>query len=289
MRGMPASVSGNRTFVSTRAQGINVGAWNTNAMRRPAPPVSANGLPHQDKRPVDGWSRPAIRLNSVDLPQPEGPTSARNSPRRTQSVTSESACVRLSNVLPTRTMSTIGASAAAGCFMSDGPSRAGVPATVERIALRYDAHCLDQLERVRAFVVGARLGEAGSAQELDRRLPSRIRHRQQAELARLAARHDAVLDQLAHAVREQLVGHFGIACLDQRVTRLRIRKIAAPAFRGSAQKAFQCIRALRERRARDNECFGIRRIAEIRKQEHDRTNATLFDRERLGRRESLLR
>ena len=81
----PARSSGRRTLASTRAQGISVGAWNTIASRRPGPPVAAN------RRPTSGASRrrrdsPAIRLSSVVLPQPDGPSSVTNSPRRDREV-----------------------------------------------------------------------------------------------------------------------------------------------------------------------------------------------------------
>ena len=62
------------------AHGISVGDWNTNAMRRPSPPVASNVPPHQRSCPADGRARPAMRCSSVDLPQPDGPTSVRNSP-----------------------------------------------------------------------------------------------------------------------------------------------------------------------------------------------------------------
>jgi hypothetical protein len=39
--------------------------------------------------------------NAVDLPQPEGPSSERNSPSRTSSVRPASAAVPVENVLPT--------------------------------------------------------------------------------------------------------------------------------------------------------------------------------------------
>ena len=49
-------------------------------------PVS--GAPKTRTLPVLGASRPAATLSSVLLPQPVGPTTARNSPAPTVSVTS---------------------------------------------------------------------------------------------------------------------------------------------------------------------------------------------------------
>ncbi len=46
-RSTPARSSGSRTFASTRAHGISVGAWNTKPRRRPGPPVAAKSPPHQ--------------------------------------------------------------------------------------------------------------------------------------------------------------------------------------------------------------------------------------------------
>lgn len=39
------------------------------------------GVPFTYTSPLVGWSIPVIMFNSVDLPLPDGPTMARNSPR----------------------------------------------------------------------------------------------------------------------------------------------------------------------------------------------------------------
>src|SRR5262245_52608071 len=58
--------------------------------------------------PVVTSSSPATMRSSVDLPQPDGPTSTRNSPSRTSSVTSLTACPSRPNDLPTPLRSTPG-------------------------------------------------------------------------------------------------------------------------------------------------------------------------------------
>ena len=79
-RGTPARSSGSRTLLSTLAQGISVGDWNTKPSRRPGPPVAAKSPPHHDSDPCDGVTSPARRLSNVVLPQPEGPSNVTNSP-----------------------------------------------------------------------------------------------------------------------------------------------------------------------------------------------------------------
>src|SRR5688572_1903356 len=50
------------------------------ARSRPAPSMR---LPPASTSPLVGSSNPAIRLSAVDLPQPEGPSSTKNSPSPT--------------------------------------------------------------------------------------------------------------------------------------------------------------------------------------------------------------
>src|ERR1700677_1216647 len=61
---LPAAVS----------HGNSAGFWNISATR-----------PDTDTSPEVGWSRPATRLSSVDLPQPEAPIRQVNSPGGTSS------------------------------------------------------------------------------------------------------------------------------------------------------------------------------------------------------------
>ncbi|MQY20931.1 hypothetical protein NRB20_40400 [Nocardia sp. RB20] len=67
----------------TEAHGSSVASWKMKA---------TDGVPTATA-PEDGRSSPAARRSSVDLPQPEGPTTATNSPRRTDSDTEDSAVV----------------------------------------------------------------------------------------------------------------------------------------------------------------------------------------------------
>ena len=64
----------------TRFQGSSVGCWNTI-------PTSARGpsmvRPARARRPSAGRSRPVTSFSSVDLPQPDGPSTDTNSPGST--------------------------------------------------------------------------------------------------------------------------------------------------------------------------------------------------------------
>src|SRR6476661_1562021 len=123
--------------------------------------------------------------------------------------------------------------------MAGRPPDRGAPADTGDAGLRDDAYGLDEIERIRAAIVDAGFRETDGAQEVDRRLPPRVRHRQQAELARLATGDDAVFAHLAHAVGEELVAHLRVRLLDQRVPGRRVREIAAPAFGRCADEALQ--------------------------------------------------
>ena len=82
------------TLASTRAHGISVGAWNTKAMRRPSCAAGGAGEPHHAQRAGARLEAGlAIRLSSVLLPQPDGPSSVTNSPACTARSTGASARV----------------------------------------------------------------------------------------------------------------------------------------------------------------------------------------------------
>src|SRR5438105_6435165 len=77
-----ATSSGSSTLASAVRHGSSAGSWNTKPMsrrRRAAPAVP----PRMRMSPADGGTRSATARSSVDLPQPEGPSSVRNSPRVT--------------------------------------------------------------------------------------------------------------------------------------------------------------------------------------------------------------
>jgi len=65
------------TFSKHVSHGSSEWFWNTTPRSGPGPAISR---PAQICTPLVGWSRPATRLSSVDLPQPEWPISATNSP-----------------------------------------------------------------------------------------------------------------------------------------------------------------------------------------------------------------
>src|SRR5262249_55886649 len=98
----PASSAGNSTLSSTERHLRRTGVWNTM-------PTAANGRvtgrPSTVAVPVVGGLRPATIRSNVDLPQPLGPTSTRNSPRPTVNEISRSASTAplcASYVIPTR-------------------------------------------------------------------------------------------------------------------------------------------------------------------------------------------
>ena len=68
------SLSGSSTFCSTDSHGNRAASWNMN-----------DGSPARWTEPRVGASRPATRLSSVDLPQPDAPRMHTNSPWRTVS------------------------------------------------------------------------------------------------------------------------------------------------------------------------------------------------------------
>src|SRR3954463_4817936 len=65
------------------------------------------GAPFTSTRPASGRSKPAMMLSSVDLPHPEGPTIATNSPLATEKLTfSTTGSVALLRTKPLLTAST---------------------------------------------------------------------------------------------------------------------------------------------------------------------------------------
>src|ERR1700722_13959850 len=78
--------SGSATLSSTLLHGISVGSWNTYDI---CVTRSRAAWPSTRTCPADGCSSPAIRRSTVDLPQPDGPSSETNWPG---SIASERAC-----------------------------------------------------------------------------------------------------------------------------------------------------------------------------------------------------
>ena len=69
-----------KTFSWQVSQGSSEWFWNTTARSGPGPAISR---PAHSSTPCVGRVRPAMRLSRVDLPQPEWPISATNSPLAT--------------------------------------------------------------------------------------------------------------------------------------------------------------------------------------------------------------
>jgi hypothetical protein len=67
-------------FANTVRQGKRLSVWNTKPRSTPGP---LTGRPSSLTSPALAGSRPATMRRNVVLPQPEGPTTAMNSPRST--------------------------------------------------------------------------------------------------------------------------------------------------------------------------------------------------------------
>ena len=76
------------TFPSTVFHGSSASVWNMKLVPLAMP---STGRPPTLTLPSLGLSRPATRVSVVDLPHPEGPTTAQNRPGSTVMVTSRSA------------------------------------------------------------------------------------------------------------------------------------------------------------------------------------------------------
>ena len=92
-------------LAATVAHGISVGSWNTKPMPRMPATVAASSRDHAIF-PLVGSLKPAMMRSSVDLPQPDGPSSDTNSPGRTSRLKRSSATTPLAKVLPTLSRAT---------------------------------------------------------------------------------------------------------------------------------------------------------------------------------------
>ena len=151
---------------SASATGTRTPSWRpatAGRARRPAPP--------RDRARARARAVRRSGCSSVDLPQPDGPSSVRNSPRRTSRSTGASACVPF------------------GVALLDAAQRRR-PRAASSSAVRsgQDFDVLHDVERPRASRNRRpALRESGAAQEVDRALPARVGHREQAAASRVAA------------------------------------------------------------------------------------------------------
>ena len=86
--GTPRNSGPIATLPSTVFHGSSASVWNMKLVPRPMP---VTGCPPTDTVPSLARSRPATRVRVVDLPHPDGPTTAQNSPGSTVMVTSRRA------------------------------------------------------------------------------------------------------------------------------------------------------------------------------------------------------
>ena len=89
--GTPRNSGPIATLPSTVFHGSSASVWNMKLVPRPMP---VTGCPPTAPSPSLAWSRPATRVSVVDLPHPDGPTTAQNSPGSTVMVTSRRAVKR---------------------------------------------------------------------------------------------------------------------------------------------------------------------------------------------------
>src|SRR5207302_2891992 len=80
----------NATFSVMSSQGSEASSWNTTPMLSGASPSMRR--PSNSTLPCVAGVKPAMISSSVDLPQPDGPTTAKNSPRRNSRSIGPSAC-----------------------------------------------------------------------------------------------------------------------------------------------------------------------------------------------------
>ena len=87
-RGTPWKSGPIATLASTVFQGSRASVWN---MKLTPFPMPSTGRPPTRTLPALATSRPATRVSVVDLPQPDGPTTAQNCPGSTVRFTSRRA------------------------------------------------------------------------------------------------------------------------------------------------------------------------------------------------------
>src|SRR5436190_15969009 len=91
-------------FDATSSQGSDASSWNTTPT--PSGTLPAIVLPSNATVPSLVVARPAITSSSVDLPQPDGPTTAKNSPRAISRSTGPSASTGPVRPRPPKTLRT---------------------------------------------------------------------------------------------------------------------------------------------------------------------------------------
>ena len=210
---------------ATRAHGISVGDWNTKPMRRPAPPVARSRSPHQRSVPAVGATSPAIRLQQRRL------AATRRTEQR-QEFAAANVEIDAARARACRSRRS--------CRRRDARRSAALGAGTTVAALRaVTLHVLDEIERVRASRSRRPASRCpAEREELDRRLPARVRHRQQADV-RASPPVDDRRTRASCARRRRAASSpiCGIVLLDERVAGRRIGEIALPAFGGRAHES----------------------------------------------------
>src|ERR1700733_14025894 len=133
-------------------------------------------LPSSRMRPSSGVSKPASIRKSVVLPQPLGPSSAKNSPALISS-DSRSTARKAPNFFTTASMLNSGMSAPSACGSGFGNSSAMVPASV-RSTLSTDRSELNLIAAHQHPIHGSLVrAEVGTAVAIDRMDPTQGREK----------------------------------------------------------------------------------------------------------------
>src|SRR5947208_2863820 len=158
------------------------GSWNTICVSRPRRRRSdarrageLRSVPATEMRPSVGVSRPTSIRASVVLPEPDSPTTARDSPSETVKLTSSTATISSPRAAPRtrntfRSRSTSRTGLATGARLIVEGAQVGVhlfgPAAAHEAASQRPQHLL--LRRALRLAVGAAVGERASLRRLER-------------------------------------------------------------------------------------------------------------------------
>src|SRR3954452_17766412 len=243
---------------------MSVGSWNTKPICGRAPSL-------QMISPSLAGIRPAMRRRIVDLPQPDGPSSVRNSPRRTSRSTPARASTPPGKVLAIRLSrkrlssdrrSTNGSTIGQRRRRCSGPDR--------------QANLVYESEGIGPLVIGIRRDDFRRDHLVEKTPHSLVCHSANAEPARIAGIDDAIFLQLGGGESELAVTHLRIVLLDPGIRLGTVGiEIIVPADDRSIDKALYQVRLLRDEIGARLDRGRIAIVAIIREQENVGLEAAL--------------
>src|SRR5437588_6369505 len=160
-------------------------------------PACIDGSGHSTL-PWLGAVKPAMMRSTVDLPQPEGPSSDRNSPRRTLKSRFASASVPFGKVLPTPCSASSEVEVCSA--VAGGIGNLSLWPQIEPDLL------VDELQRVALAVIEVRFRHAGSHHFVEKIFHARIGHGANAERERVFGIGDVVFFHGVGAIGQQVRG-----------------------------------------------------------------------------------